>query len=148
MEEKKHTPTPFNNPDLQHLIHETNRLTGTSIRYIDVLKNGDIIKNDSRVFVAIEYIKSIRTAVDNYYKSVKDNYNSFNDLKAENTRLREALKQIVNPIKHFQETAEREGAQLNGQVAITLSNSAAYLKEIAEKALTPPRSHEQTHHSS
>jgi hypothetical protein len=56
-------------------------------------------------------------------------------LKNRNAKLVEALKGIANPIRHFQETVEREGMQLNGQMAVQLSNSADYLKEIAEKAI-------------
>ncbi len=53
----------------------------------------------------------------------------------ETERLREALEQIAFPIKHLQQEAEREGAKLDGAMAIALSNDANWLKNIAKKAL-------------
>lgn len=52
-----------------------------------------------------------------------------------------ALQEIVEPIKFLQDRL-KEGEQLNGAMAVTLSKDANYLKEIAKKALqnlpTPP----------
>lgn len=59
----------------------------------------------------------------------------YGETEAENTRLREALDEIVNPIKYMQQTAQKEGLNLNGEMAITLSKEPSYLKRIAEKAL-------------
>jgi hypothetical protein len=64
-----------------------------------------------------------------------DKNGELQSVKEDNQRLREALDKIRNPIKHFQATAEAQGAQFNGQMANQLSNSASYLKEIAEQAL-------------
>lgn len=47
----------------------------------------------------------------------------------------EALEEIVNPLKYMQDDL-KEGEVLNGIMAIQLSDSAAYLKEIARKALS------------
>jgi hypothetical protein len=48
---------------------------------------------------------------------------------------REALDEIVNPIQHMHETAEKEGTRLDGGIVIILSENASYLKSIAKKAI-------------
>ena len=55
-------------------------------------------------------------------------------LRTENERLREALDEIANPVKHMRDEAERKGARLNG-LAIQLANNAAFLRNIARDAL-------------
>ena len=50
-------------------------------------------------------------------------------------RLRTALEAIANPISAMRERAKREGAILNGQMAVAMSNNADYLKNIAREAL-------------
>lgn len=62
------------------------------------------------------------------------------ELKNENERLREALKRIHNPISVMRKDAEETGGQLNGWIAIQLSNDANYLKSIAYSALNPQQS--------
>lgn len=51
--------------------------------------------------------------------------------------LREALEKIANPI-NFMQAELKEGETINGQMAIQLSNDAAYLKSIAITALAAP----------
>lgn len=50
-------------------------------------------------------------------------------------RLRKALDKIDNPIKHIQQDAEKDGAQVNGLMALQMSNDVFYLKTIAREAL-------------
>jgi len=47
----------------------------------------------------------------------------------------EALEKIANPLKHLQYEAMQKGEQLNGVMAIQLSNDANWLKSIATTAL-------------
>lgn len=49
--------------------------------------------------------------------------------------LEKALDEVANPIKYMK-LRLKEGERLNGLYANTLSNSAVYLKEIANKALS------------
>lgn len=97
---KTETPTPFNNAALQHLIHESNRLTSAIIRYSDHMKKTEVQQNDSRLFVINEYCKSIRKEVDVYYQAVKDNYDvnaklseQLSALQQENDKLRQQLRE-------------------------------------------------------
>ena len=46
-----------------------------------------------------------------------------------------ALQKIVNPIKYLQEEAEKEGARLDGYMAIQLTKDANFYQEIARNAL-------------
>lgn len=46
-----------------------------------------------------------------------------------------ALKKIANPIQYLQEEAEKEGAKLDGYMAIQLIKDANFYQEIARKAL-------------
>ena len=46
-----------------------------------------------------------------------------------------ALQKIANPIKYLQDEAEKEGAKLDGYIAIQLTKSANFYVEIAYKAL-------------
>jgi uncharacterized protein with ACT and thioredoxin-like domain len=46
-----------------------------------------------------------------------------------------ALEKITNPIKYLQEEAEKDGAKLNGYMAIEITKDANFYKEIARKAL-------------
>jgi hypothetical protein len=57
-------------------------------------------------------------------------------LQAKLDKAREALDEIVYPIKHMQDKAEKEGMRLDGGIAIALGENASYLKNIAIKALT------------
>lgn len=59
----------------------------------------------------------------------------YHALQAENARLRAALKDIVDPVLKMQREAEKDGCNLNGAMAVMLSENAGYLKEIARKAL-------------
>ncbi|MAE82814.1 MAG: hypothetical protein CMB80_08780 [Flammeovirgaceae bacterium] len=61
--------------------------------------------------------------------------NDVEQLTADNTRFRQALERIANPVKYMQAEAEREGNELNGAMAFQLSNDPEYLKRIAELAL-------------
>lgn len=56
---------------------------------------------------------------------------------AENKRLREVLEEIVNPFKYMQIRAKKEGALINGMMAIQLEKDSTYLKSIASAALKP-----------
>ena len=49
--------------------------------------------------------------------------------------LLEALEQVAYPLECMKAKADREGAQLNGQAALALSDDANYLKEIARKVI-------------
>lgn len=46
-----------------------------------------------------------------------------------------ALQKIANPIKYLQDEAEKEGARLDGYMAIQLTKDANFYQEIARKAL-------------
>lgn len=48
----------------------------------------------------------------------------------------DALNNIAHPIKHLQISAEKEGKSLNGGMAVMISQDPAYLKSIAESALS------------
>lgn len=48
----------------------------------------------------------------------------------------EALREIASPIEYMQKRAEQDGAMIDGQMAVRLSNDADYLKSIAAKALS------------
>ena len=67
-------------------------------------------------------------------------------IRKEKAKLVAALQQIVDPIGHFRKVAETENRGLNGDYASLLSNSANYLKEIAEKALKEIRQDESPEH--
>ena len=56
-------------------------------------------------------------------------------LQEENAKLRAALDRIAYPIKHAQIEAEKIGAQLNGMMAIAVSNDPAHLQGIAQNVL-------------
>ena len=47
----------------------------------------------------------------------------------------DCLKNIANPISYMQEQAEKDGCKLNGQMAISLSEDANYLKGLANNFL-------------
>lgn len=56
-------------------------------------------------------------------------------LQAQVEAAKKALDEIYNPIAYMRKEAEKEGNILSGSMALTLSDSANYLKEIARKAL-------------
>ena len=56
------------------------------------------------------------------------------ELLQQRDELREALKNIANPIAYM-ESRLQEGERLNGMMALQLGNSPEYLKGIAEQAL-------------
>lgn len=59
-------------------------------------------------------------------------------LRAENSRLREALDRIARPIWWLQEDQKQKTGSINGvngAMALSLSESPEYLKGIAKKAL-------------
>ena len=62
---------------------------------------------------------------------------SVSRLKRENSRLRNALDRIANPISWMRRDAEEQGARLDGHMAAQLANSASYLQQIAERTLSP-----------
>ena len=47
----------------------------------------------------------------------------------------DCLKNIANPINYMQEQAEKDGCKLNGQMAVSLSEDANYLKGLANNFL-------------
>lgn len=47
----------------------------------------------------------------------------------------EALEHISNPIKHFQEQAEKDGNRIDGQMALSLAKDPSYLQDVARKAI-------------
>ena len=49
--------------------------------------------------------------------------------------MKTALQKIANPIAFMQEEAVKEGAQLNGMMAIQIASDPNYLKNIAQTAL-------------
>lgn len=112
---KTETPTPFNNTALQHLIHESNRLTSAIIRYSDHMKKTEVQQNDSRLFVINEYCKSIRKEVDVYYQAVKDNY----DVNAKLSEQLSALQQENETLKATFEEFKRgvaKGSELHAHL--------------------------------
>lgn len=58
------------------------------------------------------------------------------DLERENAELRQALKHIAYPLKAMQEDADRKGFQIDGRMAVQVSEDANYLREVAKKALS------------
>ena len=54
--------------------------------------------------------------------------------------LEEALQEIADPLKFMRQRAEAAGDKLDGFVAVQLANDANYLRGIASKALSAPRS--------
>ena len=56
-------------------------------------------------------------------------------LRAEVERLREGLEDIVHPIVKLKQEADRSGVKLSGVAALSISNDANYLKNIARAAL-------------
>jgi hypothetical protein len=107
MEEKHTALTPFNNPDVQQLIHETNRLTAAAIRYVNDHKRVPFEANDSRMFTAVEYIKSIRTAVDDYYTSLKINSDNNESLTSELSSALESYNRECKRNDELQEEVDR-----------------------------------------
>ena len=66
----------------------------------------------------------------------------FEDVERENSRLREALDRIARPIWWMQEDQKRKTGSINGingEMAISLSESHEYLKKIAKNALRSRR---------
>lgn len=59
-------------------------------------------------------------------------------------RYEKALKAIAKPIAHLQQKAEKEGASLNGHFAQELARSAAFLQSLADEALNPKTSTDET----
>lgn len=53
----------------------------------------------------------------------------------ENSRLREELDKIANPITYFQKEAQAQGGVLNGGMAALLANDANWLRSVAKEAL-------------
>ena len=49
--------------------------------------------------------------------------------------MQEALLKISKPVAYLQAEAEKEGALLNGQMAVELSQNANWLREVATNAL-------------
>jgi hypothetical protein len=49
--------------------------------------------------------------------------------------LRAALQKIANPIGYFQDYAKQEGRQIDGHMAVQISNDPGWLKSEAAKAL-------------
>lgn len=56
-------------------------------------------------------------------------------IRLEVARLRLALEEIRDPIRFIRQRADEQGLAVDGLYASLLSNSANYLKEIAQKAL-------------
>lgn len=71
----------------------------------------------------------------NITKALEDINIENSRLHYENEKMREALKSIAFPVAHLQSEAAKEGATLDGNYAIQLSNDPAYLKQLAENAL-------------
>lgn len=59
-------------------------------------------------------------------------------------RYEKALKAISNPIAYLQQKAEEEGASLNGHFAQELARSAAFLQSLADEALAPKTTTDDT----
>jgi hypothetical protein len=57
------------------------------------------------------------------------------ELEQENSRLKEALTNIKDPIQYLRKEAEKEGGVLDGHFAVLLSKDESFLKSIAAKAL-------------
>lgn len=58
------------------------------------------------------------------------------ELEARIKVLTEALENIISPIVYLQKEAVKEGAKLDGLVAVALAKDPYFLQTIAEKALT------------
>lgn len=57
-------------------------------------------------------------------------------LRQENEAMRKALERISDPLTHMQREAEEKGRDLNVGVAIQMSESANFLKQIARDVLS------------
>lgn len=69
-------------------------------------------------------------------------WNDYNDLvyeanrlKEQNEKLKEALEKISNPVLYLQQQAVKNGASLDGMMAISLSKDCEWLKGIASEAI-------------
>lgn len=51
------------------------------------------------------------------------------------TKVFESLKAIAYPVKYLAEEARKDGYEIDGQIAIQLSNDANYIKQIAQRTL-------------
>jgi regulator of replication initiation timing len=71
-----------------------------------------------------------RTELRKEFESIKEENER---LRAEKKELLEALNRIAYSVKYMQMEAEAKGAQLNGSMAIAISNDPNYLKEICRK---------------
>jgi hypothetical protein len=49
--------------------------------------------------------------------------------------LEKALDEIMYPVKYMQMRAKEQGAELNGYMAVQLSDSPSHLKQIAQKVM-------------
>lgn len=82
-------------------------------------------------------IDDLYNSIEKYHLSDNQKDATIKQLQEENQRLKEALNQIAYPIKHAQIEAEKAGAQLDGHMAVMISNDPAYLQGIAQNALKP-----------
>lgn len=80
---------------------------------------------------AEKYVRNFvhpHSAIDDYIAGAKAEHQKFQIAI-------DALEQIAHPIKHLQDMAEKTGEQLNGMMAIMITNDPNYSRSIAEVAL-------------
>jgi predicted nuclease with TOPRIM domain len=82
---------------------------------------------------------TIKLGIDVYSDDVKDLRSQIEKLEEENKQLREALDEIMHPVKYMQRRAEAQGHTINGHMAIQLSDSVSYMREIAQKVMSKYR---------
>jgi hypothetical protein len=80
--------------------------------------------------VSFEFIKGAE-----FGYSLREGNVEVDEVLEENRILKEALNKIANPISYLRESANNAGGVLDGSVAVSLSNSANWLKSIADDAL-------------
>ncbi len=77
----------------------------------------------------------VTTSVQTIYDNISTAIDLCKESESVENILQEALEKIENPIKWLQIEAEKNGYELNGDMAIQTSNDANYLKGIARTAL-------------
>jgi hypothetical protein len=98
-----------------------------------------ILQEVSRIYtfenLANKKLKSALQQMGEFGYSLREGNVEVDEVLEENRILKEALNKIANPISYLRESANNAGGVLDGSVAVSLSNSANWLKSIADDAL-------------
>lgn len=93
---------------------------------------------------AADQVAALRAKLEQAEMDVRDGVRLIRDLtaerdtlRAENDRYRKALERIADPIQHCINEARARGEQLDGGMAIHISEDAAWHQQQARAALTP-----------